>query len=273
MMTMVDIETKKHIIECLTKGVRYDGRSMTEFRPIEVRTGLIETAEGSAQVKCGNTEVIAGVKMTMEKPYPDTPNEGILMVGAELLPLSNPRYESGPPDAYAIEVARVIDRGIRESKSLDNKRLCIQAGEKVWTINVDICPINDDGNLFDVGSMAAVAAILSATFPAVENDKINYKKRTAEKIPLAKIPIAVTVSKIGGFFIVDPQESEEQSCDTRLTVTTTDDGNLCALQKGGYGTLTIPDIDKMLTLALAKATEIRKLIKDSLVPRTGESYE
>ncbi|MGV8141980.1 MAG: exosome complex protein Rrp42 [Candidatus Woesearchaeota archaeon] len=260
-MMMIDQETKKHIRESLAKGVRYDGRKKDEFRNIEIQVGMISTAEGSAQVKCGETVVIAGVKMSMEKPFPDTPNEGILMVGAELLPLSNPKYEGGPPDANAIEVARVIDRGIRESKSLDNQRLCVKSGEKVWTINVDICPLNDDGNLIDVGSMAAVAAILNARFPAVENDKVNYKKKTDEKVPISKIPVAVTVLKIGNAFVVDPLEQEEQALDARLTVTTLDNGNLCSLQKGGAGTLSIEDVEKMIDLALAKGEEIRKLIK------------
>ncbi|MGV8172437.1 MAG: exosome complex protein Rrp42 [Candidatus Woesearchaeota archaeon] len=258
---MIDQETKKHIRESLVKGVRYDGRKKDEFRNIEIRTGFIATAEGSAHVKCGETEVIAGVKMSVEKPFPDTPSEGILMVGAELLPLSNPKYESGPPDAVSIEVARVIDRGIRESKSLDNHRLCITSGEKVWTINVDICPLNDDGNLIDVGSMAAVAAILNARFPLFDGVKVDYKKKTDEPLPMNRIPIAITVIKIGSTFIVDPIESEEQALDSRLTVTTIDDDRLCSIQKGGSGTLSVEDIEKMIDLAIRKGQEIRKLIK------------
>ena len=261
---MVDYEARKHMIDGLDKNIRYDGRKKDEFRKIVIQTGIIETAEGSAHVKCGDTEVIAGVKMTVEKPFPDTPEEGILMVGAELLPLSNPRYESGPPDAIAIEVARVIDRGIRESKSIDNTRLCVKAGEKVWTINVDISPLNDDGNLIDVGSIAAVAAILNAKFPKYEDDKVDYKVKTKESVPISKIPVAITIVKIGNNYIVDPAEQEQYSLDSRVTVTTTEDGNLCALQKGGDGPLTIEDIDKMLTLAIIKAQEIRKIIKESL---------
>jgi len=260
-MMMIDQETRKHLRESLDKGVRYDGRKKDQFRNIEIRTGFITTAEGSAHVKCGETEVIAGVKMSVEKPFPDTPDSGVLMVGAELLPLSNPKYEGGPPDAVAIELARVIDRGIRESKSLDNQRLCIKSGEKVWSISVDICPLNDDGNLLDIGSMAAVAAILNARFPQYEDEKIDYKKKTAEKIPLSKVPVAITVLRIGNNFIVDPAAQEEQSLDARLTVTTIDDGRLCSLQKGGDGALTIEEIEKMIDLAIKKGDEIRKLIK------------
>ncbi|GIU69889.1 MAG: RNA-binding protein [Candidatus Woesearchaeota archaeon] len=259
----MDYDTKKHIIECLDKGIRYDNRSKEEFRDIEIKTGIIETAEGSAYVRCGNTEVIAGVKMSVDKPFPDTPDEGILMVGAELYPLSNPKYEAGPPDNTAIEVARVIDRGIRESKSIDNTKLCISSGEKVWAINVDIAPLNDDGNLIDVGSIAAVAAILNARFPKYENEKVNYKIKTDERIPFSKIPVAVTVLKLGNNYIVDPTELEQEAADSRLTVTSLEDGSLCALQKGGDNPLTTEDIDKMISIAINKASEIRKLIKNS----------
>jgi exosome complex component RRP42 len=260
-MIKMDYDTKKHIIESLDKGIRYDGRKKEQFRDIEIKTGVIETAEGSAYVKCGNTEVIAGVKMTVEKPFPDTPEEGILMVGAELYPMSNPKYESGPPDIKAIEVARVIDRGIRESKSLDNKRLCVTAGEKVWTINVDISPLNDDGNLIDVGSMAAVAAILSAKFPKFDDGKVDYHVKTEERLPFNKMPVAITVSKLGNHFVIDPTELEQDALDARLTVTSLEDGQVCAMQKGGDGPLSIEDVDNMMTLAMTKAEEIRKLIK------------
>lgn len=259
----MDYDTKKHIIDCLEKGVRYDGRKKDQLRDIEIKTGVIETAEGSAYVRCGNTEVIAGVKMTVEKPFPDTPEEGILMVGAELYPLSSSKYESGPPDSKAIEVARVIDRGIRESKSIDNKRLCVTAGEKVWTINVDIAPLNDDGNLIDVGSMAAVAAVLNAKFPKYEDGKVDYKVKTTESLPFNKLPVAITILKLGNHYLVDPTDLEQDAADARLTVTSLGDGELCAMQKGGDSPLSIDDIDKMINLAVTKADEIRKLIKNS----------
>lgn len=257
----MDHDTKKHIIECLNKNVRYDNREMEQFREIEIKTGIIETAEGSAYVKCGNTEVIAGVKMSVEKPFPDTPDEGILMVGAELYPLSNPKYDAGPPDNKSIEVARVIDRGIRESKSIDNKSLCIVSGEKVWTINVDIAPLNDDGNLIDIGSIAAVAAIMNARFPKYD-DKVDYKAKTDKKIPFNKIPIAITVFKLGEHYLIDPTELEQDAADARLTVTSLEDNTLCALQKGGDNPLSVDDVEKMINIALNKAKEIRKLIKN-----------
>jgi exosome complex component RRP42 len=69
------------------------------------------------------------------------------------------------------------------------------------------------------------------------------------------------VIKIGNNFIVDPTELEESALDARLTLISMDNGELCALQKGGEGPLTLEQIDKMLDLGMKKAEEIRKLIK------------
>ena len=116
------IVNRTTISELAQQQKRLDGRQLTEYRqPIAISTGISWTAEGSSKVQIGDTVVMAGVKMAIEKPYNDTPDEGGIMVNAELLPLSSPEYEPGPPGKKAIELARVIDRGIREAKALDMK--------------------------------------------------------------------------------------------------------------------------------------------------------
>lgn len=256
-------DAKNHINEALKKGIRLDGRKNEEFRDIEIQTGVIATAEGSARVRCGDTEVIAGIKLTVGEPYPDSQDEGTMMVGSELLPLSNPDFESGPPGIDSIEVARVIDRGIREGKAFDTKKLCIRKGELVWTVMIDVLPINHDGNLIDVGGMAALAAIMNTKMLEIENDKIVIGKRTSEKLPVQAMPVPVTVLKIGDNLIVDPTQSEEDALDARLTVAVLEDNSLCALQKGGDASLTTKDINEMIDLAIKKSQEIRQKVKEA----------
>lgn len=254
-------ELKRHIIGLLEANTRLDGRKLTEYRqPIEVELGVVKTAEGSARVKIGKTDVMVGVKMEVGEPYPDTPNEGTIIVGAELLPMSNPEFEPGPPGIQAIELARVVDRGIRESKAVDFKKLCITPGEKIWMLIIDICPLNDAGNLFDASSLAALAALKDARYPGFDGEKIDYKTKTDKKLQLEKLPIAVTVIKIGNNFIVDPDTEEEQVVDARLTVSSMEDGTLCALQKGGDSPLTEEEISKMLDIGIEKAKELRKYL-------------
>jgi exosome complex component RRP42 len=254
-------DMKKHLIEALQKGVRFDGRKPTDYREISVETNVIKNAEGSARVKIGDTEVIAGVKMEVGKPYPDTPDEGSIMVGAELLPLSSPEFETGPPGIKAIELARVVDRGIRESKTLDLNKLCIEKGEKMWMVVLDVCSINDDGNLFDAASLAALAAMKDACFPEYDGEKVDYKHLTKQKLPLTKEPIEVTVWKAGDQFIVDPTPREEESADARLTVASTTEGDICAMQKGGDVALTLEDVEKMVDLSIESAKKLRSALK------------
>jgi len=248
--------------EFFRKGIRFDGRKFDEYRKITVETNISKSAEGSARVKIGETDVMAGVKFEIGKPYPDSPNEGTIMVGAELLPMSNPEFEPGPPSIQAVELARVVDRGIRESKVLDFEKLCIKEGEQCWVVTIDIMTINVDGNLFDAAALAAMIALKEARIPKVEDGRVDYHELTKEKLPLSKKdPVSVTVCKIGNTYIVDPTVEEEKVIDSRLTVATTKEGLICAMQKGGVDPLSMEDIDKMVEIASKKCDELRVHVK------------
>ncbi|MFW6378894.1 MAG: exosome complex protein Rrp42 [Nanoarchaeota archaeon] len=250
--------SKEHFTKSLQEDVRYDGRKRLDFRDVEIKTEMFNTAEGSAKVTCGDTEVIAGIKLSLGKPFPDRPDEGVLMVGCELLPIAHPSIESGPPGIDAIEIGRVIDRGIRESGAVDVKKLCIEEGEKVWMISVDIVPLNHDGNIIDLGGLAALAALKTMKFPEIDDDgNIDYKKSTDKGVELNELPIPVTVCKVGDHFIVDPTKTEEELLDARITVTSLDEDRLCSLQKGGDVGMTIDEIKQAFDLALEKGQDLR----------------
>jgi len=252
---------KEYTLGLMNKGFRLDGRKFDEYRKIEVEYGISsKSAEGSARVKIGKTEVVAGVKMGVGEPYPDNPSEGTIVVNMELLPLSSPEFESGPPRIESIELSRVVDRAIREGKALNFKKLCIREGELMWMVLIDIYPVNDDGNLFDAASLAALAALKDAKFPKLENDKVNYKESTNKKLPLDRLPVSCTVIKLGNHYLVDPVPDEEKFIDARLTVGVLEDGTTCSLQKGGDLGLTIDDIDKMVDIAVKKTKELRKVL-------------
>ncbi len=255
----MDPEIKKHFTKGLKENFRFDGRSLTQFRDIDVETDVSKSAEGSARVRIGATELIAGVKMAVETPYLDTPEEGNLMVNAELLPLSSSEFEPGPPGNKAVELARIVDRGIRESKAIDTRKLCIAAGEKVWSIIIDICTINDAGNLIDAAALASLAALKTARFPKYnpEKNELDYNERTETPLPMLREPIAVTIYKTGDYEYVDPLSEEEELFDARLTVTCTKEGNVCSLQKGGDMPLAISEIDRMIGIAIEKSAELR----------------
>ncbi len=249
--------TKQALLRSLDAGLRADGRKLLEIRPITIEYDVSRSAEGSAKVRCGSTELIAGVKMSVEEPYSDTPDKGNLMVNAELTPLASPKFEVGQPTEWAIELARVTDRGIRESHSLKPESLCIEAGKAVWSVLVDIVAINDNGNLLDMAGFSSMAALMHTRYPGVKGGKADYEVRTETKLKLECLPIPVTVWVIGKNFIVDPLPDEESLADARLTVTSLEDGTIVALQKGGVMPLTPEQMDRMVGIAMDTAKELR----------------
>ena len=242
--------TGERIKEYLEHGKRFDGRKFDEFRKIEIETGVSNKAEGSARVKLGNTEVIVGIKMDLAEPYPDSPDKGNLMVTSELLPLSSDRFEPGPPSIESIELARVIDRMIRESKFIELEKLCIKKGEKVWNIFIDIYSMNADGNLLDAAGIGAIIALKNARIPKYDEEtgKVIHGEWTKEKLSLKKeVPLSITIHKIGSHFLVDPTQEEEDISETRVTIGS-HDGTIYSMQKGDHFSLDVEDFEGMLDL-------------------------
>jgi len=263
--------TKKRIQEFLNEDKRFDARDLKDFREITIETGISKNAEGSAKVKLGNTEVIVGVKIGVTEPYTDSEDSGTLITTCELLPLSSSKYEYGPPKIEAIEIARIVDRGIRESGFIDFKKLCIKKEEKVFSVMIDIYSINEDGNLIDASCLAAVAALLNAKMPKYDEkkEKIKYGELTNKGLPLSEqVPITITSHKIGNKILIDPVSEEEESSEARISLALTKNGKeifINAAQKGGEATLTEQEIEKIVNLAIEKFKElegkIEKLIK------------
>jgi len=258
---MVSRVKQKQIAQLISSGKRLDGRGLTDYREVQLEDGVIERAEGSARVRLGKTEVMVGIKIEVGEPFPDVPNEGVLTVNAELVPLASPTFEPGPPDENSIELARVVDRGIRESKAVALEKLCVEPGKKVFIVFVDIYVLNHDGNLIDASAIASLAALLNTKM-------FNYEVKEGEvkikpgytPLPVRNYPMAVTFAKISDKLVVDPWLEEEQVMDARLTVTVEKDGKVCAVQKGGYGYFTMQQVLEAAKIAREKAEELRKLV-------------
>ncbi|MHA1449917.1 MAG: exosome complex protein Rrp42, partial [Candidatus Hodarchaeales archaeon] len=163
-------------------------------------------------------------------PFPDTPDKGVLIVNSELSPIAGPSIESGPPTKESIEIARVIDRGIRESQIVNVNELCVVPGKLVWLVFVDIYFLSEHGNWFDAGSIAAVAALNSTKIPVIEvndEDKVTYTGDT-QSLPMTGLSTSMTFVKTGNFILMDPLLIEERIAESRFTCAFREDGTLTA---------------------------------------------
>ena len=279
-MTITPSLKRDYLAKLAENGKRADGRKFNEYRKIEIETGIISKAEGSARAKIGNTQVIAGIKLDIGEPYPDTPDEGVMTTAAELIPLASPDFESGPPQADAIELARVVDRGIRESEIIDVDQLCIVPREKVWMIFIDIHILDYDGNLFDAASLASLAAlmttnvpierlkptfeILKEKLPSIEQYLDDHPKNFP--LPLRDPPISCTSVKYNGAVVMDPSLDEEEIAEARLTVAIDKNGDIRAMQKGLNGSFNRDEIKKVIKAS----TDNGKKILEQLYKSVGK---
>lgn len=250
----------KRMIKLLTSGKRLDGRGLLDYRKIEIKNGVIEKAEGSALVSLGETKVLVGVKIETGSPYPDLPNQGALTVNAEFVPLAHRYFEPGPPDENSIELARIVDRGIRESGAINMESLVIIPGRLVDVVFVDIYILNHDGNLIDASGIAAISALLNSKLPVYRVNESGEAEKTEEynPLPIRDCPIPVTLAKINDKIVLDPSLDEENTASAKLTMTFTKDGKICAIQKSGIGTFTLQEVIEAQKIAREKANEIRK---------------
>ncbi|MFH1420357.1 MAG: exosome complex protein Rrp42 [Candidatus Aenigmatarchaeota archaeon] len=264
---MIDVDPSV-AIELANIDKRINNRTFDAYRDIVIEPSFVSLAEGSCRVKIGDTDVVAGVKFAMGTPYPDSLDSGTLTVNAEFLTFASKEFELGPPREDSVELARVVDRCIRESQTIDMKKLCITPGEKVWTVCIDIDIINADGNLIDAATLAAMKSLLLAKVP--ELDETTGRPKFGEKgkigLPLSKIAVNTTFVKINDKILADPCRLEEDAMDARLTVGSfvTLDGNergLCAMQKGGSGGFTPEEVFSIIDMVDAKADALRNLIK------------
>lgn len=251
------------IVSAIKRGERVDGRRFDEFRRINVELNTVNKAEGSAMVKLGNTIVITGVKAEIGAPFPDTPNEGALQVHAEFVPLASPVFEPGPPDENAIEVARVIDRGIRESGFLKLGELVITPEKRIWVIYVDLYLVDHDGNVIDAGVISSVLALRTARLPKIETlgDKIILNHEVRETpIPLGDNIVSVSLGILEDYVIVDPTLDEESILDSKLTFIISKNGNIVGLQKSGMKGINLKTFEQAVETALRKAGELHQFI-------------
>ncbi len=246
---------RAHLNDLAVNDARIDGRSQWEGRNLEIEHSVLPRAEGSARVRMGDTIVLAGVKFQIMQPYPDRPNQGGLMCSADVRPIAGRNWEAGPPSPEAIELGRVVDRGIRESGCIDVDSLCIIPGEKAWQVILDLFAVSDDGNLFDAFALAGIAALRNATVPAER-----FEVGEDYALPVSKTPIMCSYHKVGGRYVYDACSREELGGDERIHITLGDNDNVHSLQKGLKGIFSTAEFEEIMTNAQERTKELRKIV-------------
>ncbi|XP_073106094.1 exosome complex component RRP45A isoform X1 [Elaeis guineensis] len=265
------VNEKKFIETALLSDLRIDGRRPFDYRKLTIKFGR---HDGSSEVQLGETHVMGYVTSQLVQPYRDRPNEGTLAIFTEFSPMADPSFEAGRPGESAIELGRVIDRGLRESRAVDMESLCVVAGKSVWAIRVDLHILDNGGNLIDAANIAALAALLTFRRPECtlggENGQevIVHDPEVREPLPLIvhHLPVAVTFAIFGegNIMVIDPTYKEEAVMGGRMTATLNSNGDVCAVQKAGGEGIMSSVIMQCLRIASVKAADITSKIKNAV---------
>ena len=215
---------------------------------------------------------MAKVSAEVTAPYSDRAFEGIFTITSELSPMASPAFEVNRPTETEVLLSRLLEKTIRRSGALDTESLCLIAGQKVWSVRVDLHVLSHDGNLVDAACFAVVAALRHFRKPdsSIEGENLTvYTAAEREPVPLSWLhsPFCVSFSfygEEGETVLVDASLLEEQLRVSSCTFGMNKHGEICQIFKPG-GT----PVDAMLllqcgSLAVAKVKELSDYMDKTL---------
>lgn len=265
------INEKAFIKNALLSDLRVDGRRPFDSRQLIIKFGR---EDGSSEVQLGQTHVMGFVTSQLVQPYRDWPNEGTLSIFTEFSPMADPSFEAGRPGEFAVELGRVVDRGLRESMAVDTESLCVVAGKLVWAIRVDLHILDNGGNLVDAANVAALAALMTfrrpeCTLGGEDGQEVAiHPPEVKEPLPLIihHLPIAITFAFFdsGSNMVIDPTHNEEAVMGGRMTVTMNTSAEICAVQKAGGEGIIQSVIMQCMRVASLKAADITSKIRNAV---------
>jgi len=215
--------------------------------------------------------VTASVSADLVEPSPERPEEGTLLFSVDFSPMASPFFEPNRPSPKSIEVARMVERCVKDAGALDTETLCVLAGVKVWAIRVDIRVSNYEGNMTDCCALAAIAALRAFRRPdvtVVGSTVTIHPPADQQPVPLAlhHTPITNTfaVFEEANVIVHDPSLMEDLTCDATITVAMNTAKEVCALQKSGGYAVTKAQLNECLNVAFKRTVDVSARLEEVL---------
>ncbi|MCO5613809.1 hypothetical protein L7F22_068087 [Adiantum nelumboides] len=244
-----------YLARFLDNAIRPDGRSFDAFRDVSVGVSTIETAQGSAIVRYGNSTIIAGVKgefidISDEEDVQQTADideaeenemqtdkqkssrsiglgpidKRSLVVGVDLTPMSSARFKSGPPGEEAQVLASRLMRSFEVCPPFSADSLNVQGSSLRWCLFVDLVCLSYDGNLLDACTLAVNSALNDTKLPNAQFDDqgliCSSEESEAKPLSLRSFPQTFTFGIVEGTHLLsDPNAFESTMISASITIT------------------------------------------------------
>ncbi len=178
----------------LVDGKRLDGRGMDELRPVEIKAGVLERADGSAYIEMGNNKVFAAVygPREMHPRHDQQPDTAVLRCRYSMSPFSVDDRKRPGPDRRSTEISKVTTDALEPVLFLELYPRSV--------VDVFIRVLQADAGTRTAGINAASVALADAG------------------IPMRDLVSSVAVGKVDDTLVLDLTKEEDQWGTTDLPV-------------------------------------------------------
>jgi ribonuclease PH len=244
------------------KLIRPDQRAPTEMRQVEIVPHFISSAEGSALIRLGETQVICTASVEDGvPPFQKGSGRGWITGEYAMIPRATetrtPRESTrGRQGGRTMEIQRLIGRSLRAVIDLE------ALGERTVWIDCDV--IRADGGTRTASVSGSLVALGLALQKLME-------QRTLNRLPLKDYLAAISVGMVGGETLLDLSYAEDSSAEVDMNVVMTGAGQLVETQATAEGRVfSVEDLNRLIELArpaIGKLVDVQKSILKIPLPR------
>ena len=201
--------------------MRIDGRKLDEMRPVEITTGYLMTAEGSAVISVGHTRVLCAASVEETVPhFLRGSGKGWVTAEYSMLPRATvkrtPRESAkGKLSGRTQEIQRMIGRSLRAVVDLG------ALGERTITLDCDV--LQADGGTRTASITGACVALGLALRQMTQFGML-------KKLPIKDYVVATSVGIVNGEAMIDLCYDEDSRADVDMNVVMTGSGKFIELQ-------------------------------------------
>ena len=220
-------------------GIRLDGRTAGELRPIKIEAGVVKNADGSAYVEIGKNKVRAAVYGPREchPRHLQNPQKAIIQCKYNMMAFSVSDRKRPGPDRRSVEISKIIAEAL---EAVVLTELYPRASIDVY---IEILQANAGTRC--AGLTAASVALADAG------------------IPMRDIVPAVAVGKADGHVLLDLNKEEDNFGQADVPLAIIPKTNEIVLMQMD-GNMTREEFDKAIGMGVEACHEVYRLQKDAL---------
>ena len=224
--------------------IRKDGRPFNSLRNITMEVGVLNNADGSAYIECGNNKILVGVygpKELYSKKH-SKPDGAVLRCKYNMVPFSVTERKRPGHDRRSTEISKLISEAITPAIFLEKYPRS--------SIDISIEVLEAEGGTRCLGIVGASLALADA------------------EIPMKDLISACAVGKVDNHIVVDLSEEEDQTGQADMPVAIMPrTGDITFLQMDGN--LSVPEFEEALQLAYDGCYYINQLQQQTLLKKYG----